>query len=123
MTRAGVTLDGRRLRETEQLAERFDVPAENRWGMSPFAGSTRHPVWTRTDLSTFFEREENGQDDRPTTIQACFRLAFELPATTRVAVGAHSVDHLRQLVEAVDLRVKPGQVARYRQLVDPPPIQ
>ncbi|XVV02488.1 hypothetical protein ACQPW3_34795 [Actinosynnema sp. CA-248983] len=122
MTRAGVTLDGRQLRETEQLAERFDVPAENRWGMSPFAGSTRHPVWTQTDLSAFFEREGNGEDDGPTTVQAAFRLAFELPAVTRIAVGAGSADHLRQLIDAIHLRVRPGQLIRYRQLVDAAPI-
>lgn len=112
MTRSGLTLAGSQLREAEQLSELFSVAAGDRWGMSPFAGRADHPVWTQTDLSVCFEG-----DQAPTTFQAAFRLAFELPAVTRVAVGTGSRDHLRELVEAVDLPVAEAQVVRYRQLV------
>lgn len=112
MTRAGLTLTGSQLGEAEQLGDRFGVAAGDRWGMSPFAGRADHPVWARTDLSTCFEG-----DEAATAIQAAFRLAFELPAVSRVAVGTGNKDHLHQLVNALDLSVVPAQVLRYRQLV------
>lgn len=115
MVRAGLSVDVATLAAADQLAERFGLEPANRWGMSPFGGSTRDAAWHATDLSPFLV------GDQPcTSIQAAFRLAYELPQVSHMTVGADDPDHLRSLVAATRLRVAAGTIERYRRLIARP---
>ena len=113
LLRAGLSVAAPILRAGERLCDAMGVAASHRWGMSPFAGSTADTTWTALDLRAFL-----AADQRCSTLQAAFRLAFELPSVTRVAVGTSSLDHLRELVAATSLRLSSAALARYRQLID-----
>ncbi|KDA40996.1 hypothetical protein BMG523Draft_04193 [Frankia sp. BMG5.23] len=87
---------------------RLGMPPAGRWVMSPFAGDATHPAYPGAFLRP-------GQ--QAAAVPTVFRLAFELPQVTRVAVGSTSSEHLRALAAAVDLQVDGGQITRYRQLL------
>ena len=112
MTRAGLSLDAATLAAVDQLATRLDVDLLNRWGMSPFAGDTRDAAWHTTNLAPFLDY---GQPH--TSLQAAFRLAYDLPRVTHLAIGSNNPAHLRELVAATHLRVAADTVDRYRQLI------
>ncbi|MGH3972075.1 MAG: hypothetical protein ACRDS9_01925 [Pseudonocardiaceae bacterium] len=91
------------------------VALDRRWGMSPFGGSTTDEAWRAVNLSAFL------LTDQPvSTPQAAFRLAYELPAVTQVAVSTNNPAHLRELVAATELVVNDEAIYRYRQLIQPP---
>lgn len=115
MTRAGLSLTAEQLGAGERLGWELNIDADQRWGMSPFGGSTSDPTWTTTDLSSFLEP---GQDHAP--VQAAFRLAFELPHCTRLAVGSGNEQHLSELSAATQLEVNVGAVDEYRELIAAP---
>lgn len=115
MVRAGLSLTAEQLDADESLGWELNLDADQRWGMSPFGGSTSDPTWTMTDLSGFLEPE---QDHTP--VQAAFRLAFELPYCTRLAVGSGNERHLSELCAATQLEVNSGAVDKYRELITTP---
>ncbi|WP_188317102.1 aldo/keto reductase [Solihabitans fulvus] len=117
MVRAGLLVGTKVLDAADALAGRWQLGARQRWGMSPFAGRARDPVWTDVDADALFLAR--GQN--VTRMQAAFRVAYDLPVVSRMAVGASSVTHLRELVDSVGLRSDPDQVARYRALLHGPP--
>lgn len=112
MVRAGLSLTAAQLDAGESLCWEFNLDADQCWGMSPFGGSTSDPAWTSTDLSSFLEPD---QDHTP--VQAAFRLAFELPHCTRLAVGSGNEQHLGELCAATHLEVNVGAVDKYRELI------
>ncbi len=112
MVRAGLAVTGDALAASERTAALLAVPSEGRWGMSPFAGNAGDPTWRRISPGIFLRP---GQ--QVGALPAAFRLAFELPRVTAVAVGSADPRHLRDLAAAVDLDVDAGQVARYRGLL------
>lgn len=114
MTRAGLTLDAATLNAAEKLATLLRVSPANRWGMSPFAGSTAETAWRTTNLTPFLEA---GQPHTP--LQVACRLAYELPHVSHLAVGTDNPAHLRELVAATELAVAAPAVDRYRQLIAP----
>lgn len=115
MIRAGLSLTAEQLDAGESLGWELNLDAGQRWGMSPFGGSTSDPTWTTTDLSGFLEPD---QDHTP--VQAAFRLAFELPHCTRLAVGSGNEQHLSELSAAAQLEVNFGAVDKYRELITTP---
>jgi pyridoxine 4-dehydrogenase len=50
-------------------------------------------------------------------VSVAFRVAFELPVVSRVAVGTTSAAHLAELVEAVTLPIDNTALSGYRQLI------
>ena len=88
---------------------------DQRWGMSPFRGSTSDGAWHAANLCAFLRPEQ-----RCSTPQAAFRLAYELPPVSRVAVGTNNPAHLRELVAATELVVNDDAIGRYRQLIRTP---
>ena len=82
--------------------------------MSPFGGNANDPVLRAVNLAAFLPHHQH-----VSTTQAIFRLAYELPNVTRVAVGTTSAAHLRDLVDAAGLAVTAATIRRYRELIDP----
>ncbi len=80
--------------------------------MSPFGGSTADPEWACVDLRSFA-----GSQEQCSTLQVAYRLAFEVPAVSRVAVGTKDPAHLRALVVATELAVNDQAIGRYRRLI------
>lgn len=114
MVRAGLTVDAATLDAADRLTTLLGVDPANRWGMSPFAGSTSETAWRSTNLAAFLEP---GQPHTP--IQAACRLAYELPRVSHLAVGTNNPAHLRELVAATELAVSAQAIDRYRQLISP----
>lgn len=112
LVRAGLTVPHPTLVAAETVATRFGISAAGRWGMSPFAGSTAQDVWRTTDLTALL-----APGRRCHTVEAAFRLAFELPAVCRIAVGTSNPKHVAQLVAATDLVCSPEAIDRYRELI------
>jgi aryl-alcohol dehydrogenase-like predicted oxidoreductase len=112
MVRAGLSLDAVTLDAAERLTTLLGITPANRWGMSPFAGSPADPAWHTTDLAPFLE-----PDQPHTSLQAAYRLAYELPKVIHMAVGTDNPAHLRELVAATQLAVSADGVDRYRQLI------
>ena len=112
LLRAGLTVAAPILSAADELCRRLDIPPEGRWGMSPFGGSTTDPAWQAIAQAGFLSDEHQA-----TTAQVAFRLAYELPSVTRVAVGTTNRNHLDELVAATELDVSEAAVARYRQLL------
>ena len=81
MVRAGLSVHEAILNAGEALANRLGVPPTACWGMSPFGGDTSEPVWNTTNMRVFLTA---GQES--SNVQTSFRLAYELPTVTRVAV-------------------------------------
>lgn len=112
LLRSGLAVAAPILSAADELYRRLDIPHEGRWGMSPFGGSTTDPAWQAIGQAGFLT---DGQ--QATTAQVAFRLAYELPAVTRVAVGTTHRKHLEELVAGTELDVSEAAVARYRQLL------
>jgi len=112
LLRSGLSVGAPTLAAAEKLCRTLDIPLGERWGMSPFGGSTTDPAWQAVNLASFLLDEQ-----RASTAQIAFRLAYELPHVTRVAVGTTRTAHLRDLVDATDLEVSATAVRRYRELL------
>ncbi|MFD6072865.1 aldo/keto reductase [Amycolatopsis lurida] len=112
LLRAGLSVAAPILNAGTSLCQRVGVASNHRWGMSPFAGNTADTAWAALDLRAFL-----AADQACSTPQAAFRLAYELPVVTRVAVGTSSPAHLRELVAATALTVSSAAIARYRELI------
>ncbi|MGQ0775551.1 MAG: hypothetical protein ACT4NY_14220 [Pseudonocardiales bacterium] len=80
--------------------------------MSPFAGRATDPVWATVNVRTFLEA-----DQECSPLQAAFRVAYELPAVSRIAVGTNRVDHLCNLVTALRLHPNQNRIGSYRELL------
>ncbi|WP_255622853.1 aldo/keto reductase [Pseudonocardia sp. DSM 110487] len=130
MTRAGLMAKPQVLDAAEALAQRYDLPAQARWGMSPFGGDAQHAVWDAIDPRRFVRSPhgDTGGEPRPprpsgagsgvvSRLAAAFRAAFELPSVGRVAVGASSAAHLDELVTAAGLDLDAEEIGRYRALL------
>lgn len=115
LLRAGLSVAAPILTAAEKLCWTLDIPPEGRWGMSPFGGSTTDMPWHTVSLAAFLS---DGQC--ASTAQTAFRLAYDLPHVTRVAVGTTNATHLRDLVAATDLTVSEETIRRYRELIDGP---
>ncbi|MGH3810425.1 MAG: hypothetical protein ACRDRU_28155, partial [Pseudonocardiaceae bacterium] len=68
------------LAAAKQLADRFAVRAENRWGMSPFAGRGADPVWEVVGTQAFLPPSV-----RSSPVQAAFAAAYAIPDVHRLA--------------------------------------
>jgi hypothetical protein len=96
----------------DRLAELLHVGRDSRWGMSPFGGDTRLPFWETVNISSLLSAQ------RPSdTVQAAFRLAYELPEVDRVSVSLNHPTHMAQLIEATRLSIDPMMIERYRDLL------
>ncbi len=112
LVRAGLTVPDSVLAAAEAISGAFGITAAGRWGMSPFGGSTADNVWSTANLSTFLTSQ------RPySTPQAAFRVAYELPSVTRIAVGTGDAVHLAQLVDATDVEIGYETITQYRELI------
>lgn len=112
MVRAGLLVRAEILDASERLATWFGLDAYARWGMSPYGGQATHPVWEQIDARQFLH---GTQDCSP--VPAAFRIAYELPQVSRVAVGVSTVKHLTELVAAAALDTDDNRIARYRSLL------
>ena len=83
-----------------------------RWGMSPFGGEARHSVWDQIDVRQFLR---GTQECSP--VQAAFRVAYELPHVSRMAVSVGTREHLAELVAAAALDANDNRITRYRSLL------
>ncbi|ONH33477.1 aldo/keto reductase [Pseudofrankia asymbiotica] len=115
MHRAGVLVGPDALTAAEILARLLGVDVGGRWAMSPFNGDTRQSFWADLRVTALLgEPPPAGVG----TAQAAFRLAYELPPVTRVAVGTSDPTHLAQLADAACLDVDHARVQRYRTLLE-----
>jgi len=112
MVRAGLTVGSEILDANEDIAALLDIAPNARWGMSPFGGSAHDEVWAATNIRAFLRP---GQEC--SNIQAAFRVAYELPLVSQIAVGTSSAAHLNALVTATRLLVDADTITRYRQLI------
>lgn len=112
MHRSGVLASSAIAEASETLADLFGVARDRRWGMSPFAGSTRAPFWDTVNLAPLLSTQ--GQHS---SVEVAFRLAYELPKVGRVAVSVNDPGHLRELVEATRLGVDRATIDRYRSVL------
>lgn len=113
MTRAGLLVDADTLAAVETLTAVLAIDPSDRWGMAPFGGDTTLEVWRAFDTRTFLS-----EGDECTTVQAAFRVSYEMPKVARIAVGTSSPSHLRALVDATTLGVDLAVVSRYRALLN-----
>ena len=101
--------------DTSTLADTLSnmaIAGAGHWGMCPFAGSTSQDEWRATDLAAFM-----ASGRRCSTIEAAFRLAFDLPRVSRIAVGTTDPTHLEQLIAATEFATEPDAIGRYRELI------
>lgn len=112
MSRAGLRVSADILDASDTIATWCDLEVNARWGMSPFAGHAADPVWAKVNVHTFLEA---GQEC--SVLQAAFRAAYELPPVQRIAVGTNCIDHLRDLVGALRIRVDINRTSAYRELL------
>lgn len=112
MVRAGLLVPTEILDAGERLATWFGLVARARWGMSPFGGEARHPVWEQVNPRRFLR---GANDCAPAA--AAFRVAYEVPQVSRMAVGASTAEHLAQLVATTPLDADHNRIAQYRSLL------
>ncbi len=112
LVRAGLTVPEVVLTSAEKISAACRIPSQMRWGMSPFAGSTTEAVWQSTDLSAFAPSHRQSS-----AIPVAFRLAYELPSVTRLAVGTSDPAHLTDLIAATDINIDTDAIIQYRQLI------
>lgn len=110
MVRSGLSVPSDVIDASETVTELLGEP--RRWGMSPFGGDAKATIWDEIDARQFLHNRQDG-----TSLQTAFRLAYELPWTSRVAVGTDNPQHLSKLVAAVDLRLDYSRIRRYRELL------
>lgn len=109
MVRAGLLVPAGVLAAAEQLADRFAVRAENRWGMSPFAGRGTDPVWEAVNTRAFL-----APTMRSSPVQAAFAAAYAIPEVHWLVVGTNRPVHLDQLVAASRLPLDQEAINGYR---------
>ncbi|MGH3550567.1 MAG: aldo/keto reductase [Pseudonocardiaceae bacterium] len=112
MVCAGLLVRPEILDASERLANWFGLSAPARWGMSPYRGQATHPIWGKVDARQLLQG-----DWGCSPISATFRLAYELPQVTRVAVGVSTAEHLAELVTAASFQVDHDRIGRYRSLL------
>lgn len=112
MVRAGLLVPAEILDASESLTTWLGLDAHARWGMSPYGGQATHPVWDEVDARQFLQ-ESHGCSP----VLAAFRVAYELPRLSRVAVSTSSAEHLAELVAATALDADDNRIARYRSLL------
>lgn len=112
MVRVGLLVRADVLDEADRLFEVLKVPPAGRWGMSPYGGVASDAVWTEINARTMLDGAKSC-----TPHQAAFRVAYELPAVQRVAVGTDNPAHLRELATATTFEVNHEQISRYRILL------
>lgn len=110
MVRAGLLVGIDVLEAAEALVARWR-PSQI-WGMSPFNGGTAQEVWERFDPAVFLRDHADA-----TRAQAVFRSSYALPRVDAVAVGTDSIDHLRELTDAVAHELDESVIREYRQLL------
>lgn len=112
MVRAGLLVRADVLDEGDRLFQVLKVPRTGRWGMSPYGGIASDSVWTEINARAMLDGAPSC-----TPHQAAFRVAYELPAVHRVAVGTDNPEHLRELATATTFKVNHEQVSVYRTLL------
>jgi aryl-alcohol dehydrogenase-like predicted oxidoreductase len=112
MVRAGLLVGAGTLDAAEALMEAWGLGTGAMWGMSPFGGSANAPVWARVDPRVFLH--DGGGYSRA---QAAFRVAYQLPDVSAVAVGTDEPTHLGELVGALAAVPDEQAVAEYRTLL------
>ncbi|HEX5347450.1 MAG TPA: aldo/keto reductase [Pseudonocardiaceae bacterium] len=112
MVRAGLLVSADILDASEELATWLNLDAHSRWGMSPYGGQATHAVWDEVDARQFLRRSQYCS-----RIPAAFRVAYEVPQVSRVAVSTSSGEHLADLVAATALDTDDSRIARYRSLL------
>lgn len=112
MVRAGLLVGTGTLDAADAVAAAWGLDSDSVWGMSPFGGSTRAPVWDRIDPSVFLR-----SGDRVTRVQAAFRAAYDLPKVSTIAVGTDEPAHLGELTAALASKVDERAVREYRDLI------
>lgn len=112
MVRAGLLVRADVLDEADRLFDVLKVPLSGRWGMSPYGGVASDAIWTKVNALAMLDGAPSS-----TPHQAAFRVAYELPAVQRVAVGTNDPDHLRQLATAATFEVNHDHVSVYRKLL------
>ncbi len=115
MHRVGVLVGPEALTAADALADLLGVDVGGRWGMSPFGGDTRQPFWEDLRVTSLLGSPPPAG---VSTARAAFRLAYELPPVTRVAVSTSDPAHLAELADAANLDVDHARVARYRALLE-----
>ncbi|WP_093662330.1 aldo/keto reductase [Streptomyces wuyuanensis] len=113
MVRAGLLVGISTLEAAGAAADAWGLNSQARWGMSPFGGNARNPVWGRTDPRLFLKPA----DSEPSTAQAAFRTAYSLPRVSTIAVGSDDPAHLSELLDALDLPLNAHAVDAYRKLL------
>ncbi len=113
MVRCGLAVPARILAASEQLIMELQ-PREVR-GMSPFAGNTSGPIWSKIEPARFLTPASRAKE--PNRIQSAYAVAFAVPQVSAIAVGTQDSDHLGQLCDATELHADPDTVARYRALL------
>jgi aryl-alcohol dehydrogenase-like predicted oxidoreductase len=111
MVRSGLMVGAETLEAAEALTTTWEPKGV--WGMSPFGGDVENPVWDRVDPRIFL-REPGEQCTR---VQAAFRIAYNLPSVTAVAVGADDPAHLGELLAALPYDVDTETIQRYRAIL------
>ncbi|RSN52642.1 hypothetical protein DMH01_41460 [Amycolatopsis sp. WAC 04182] len=112
MVRAGLSVSAPILSASEALVKSVRSTTFTTWGMSPFGGNGRHPAWNVQNTLPFIGRDQNC-----TPAQAAFRAAYELPVVDCLTVGTSSVEHLRDLVDALDVNLDSDVINRYREII------
>ncbi|MFE1770249.1 aldo/keto reductase [Streptomyces sp. NPDC059008] len=112
MVRAGLLVGIRTLDATDALTKAWSLTENAVWGMSPFGGSARTPVWEKIDPRLFIQG-----DSGLSRIQAAFRTAFHLPRVSAVAVGTDDPTHLGELIGALAGQVDERAIRDYRSLL------
>ena len=113
MVRAGLLVGADTLAAAEALAARWDLDTDMLWGMSPFGGSTRDPIWSTVDPRLFLRNPVGGLS----RLQVAFRTAYHLPRVGAVAVGSDDLAHLRELLDALEHEVDEQVILQYRGLL------
>lgn len=113
MVRVGLLVGIRTLDSADDLATRWGLQADSMWGMSPFGGDARDPVWDMLDPRIFL-RHQGSSLSRP---QAAFRAAYHLPQVGTLAVGSDNPAHLRELLDALDSAADEQVMLEYRDLL------
>ncbi|GAA1986611.1 hypothetical protein GCM10009799_10140 [Nocardiopsis rhodophaea] len=110
MVRSGLTVPAHVLGAAERFTVQLAVPSV--WGMAPFGGNAKDPVWSKTDTSLFL-----APGQQATHRQAAVAAAFDIPTVERLAVGTSSPAHLTEIVQAESLTTSTQVVERYRALL------
>lgn len=113
MIRAGLLVGIDSLDAADTLADRWNLPTLRRWGMSPFGGSTRDPIWKAVNPRVFLQ--ESGRNY--SSVQAAFRASYYLPYVGAVVVGSDDTTHLRELITSLDGVVNEAAVEHYRKML------